>query len=115
MSDVSTFRLYLLRALYLLMVVGLAFDQWPAIINHPLGTPMRSGVARAMLGALSVMALIGLRYPLQMLPLLFYEATWKAIWLLLYALPVARAGVMDAGYRESVVNCSLGVIVLIVI
>jgi hypothetical protein len=34
MSEVSTFRLYLLRATYLLIFVGLGSEIWPGIIHH---------------------------------------------------------------------------------
>ena len=48
MNEVSLFRLYLLRSLYLLIVVGLGIMRWPEVINiHPsrkaLGTDGRSG------------------------------------------------------------------------
>lgn len=34
MYEVSSFRLYLLRAMYLLVVVGLGIVLWPDIIHH---------------------------------------------------------------------------------
>ena len=34
-EEVSTFRLYLLRLLYLLNFGLLGLDVWPALINHP--------------------------------------------------------------------------------
>src|SRR5437867_1945536 len=35
MQEVSTFRLYLLRATYLLIVVGLGVEIWPGILHPP--------------------------------------------------------------------------------
>ena len=61
-SEVSLFRLYLLRAMYLLVVVGLGNLTWPDVLN--LGR--HSG---------ALLCLLGLRYPLQMIPVLL----WKAI------------------------------------
>lgn len=37
LSDVSTVRLSLLRAMYLFMFVGLALTRWPGILNPPPG------------------------------------------------------------------------------
>jgi hypothetical protein len=90
MNDVSTLRLYLLRAGYLLLVVGLGSTIWPAILDQTTWELMR-GVVVSMLGAMSLLAVLGIRYPLQMLPLLFFELTWKSIWLLRVALPLWSA------------------------
>lgn len=87
MSTISTFRLYLLRAAYLVLVIGLGMQVWPAIIDHVYSMRIDSGLVTCMLWALSVLSIVGLRYPLQMLPLLLFEITWKAAWLLTVALP----------------------------
>jgi len=115
MTDVSTFRLYLMRAAYLLMAVGTAFTIWPQIINHPTPWPLWHGVGCSLLGAMSILAVWGLRYPLQMLPVMFFELVWKSIWLITVALPLWSAGQMDADNLETVQNCLVGAIFLVVI
>ena len=115
MNDVSTFRLYLLRFVYLLIAVGLAFTIWPQILHHPTPWSLWHGVGCSLLGAMSILAILGIRYPLKMLPLLFFELTWKSIWLLAVALPLWSAHQMDAENLETAQNCIMGVIVPIVI
>ena len=78
--EITTLRLYLLRAMYLFIAVGLVLTVWPAIIAPPNTTANASTVVRSLLGALAVLCLLGLRYPLQMLPLLLFELLWKVIW-----------------------------------
>jgi hypothetical protein len=80
--EVSAFRLYLLRAMYLLIVVGLGFQIWPGILHPPKDLEHMRGVVRSLLGAVSLLAVVGIRYPLKMLPLLFFELVWKSIWIL---------------------------------
>lgn len=116
MTDVSLFRLYLLRALYLLIGVGLGMQIWPLIVHHaPNQWSVMHSVAISMLGALSAMALLGLRYPLQMLPLLFFEMAWKVIWLVAMAVPVGLAHQIDDKWMETVFACLLVAIVPIVV
>jgi hypothetical protein len=88
---VSLVQLYLLRSLYLLLVVGLGVTVWPALLARTAWIPSLSpwtGIGDSMLAALSLLAIVGLRYPLKMLPLLLFEMTWKSIWLLGVAIPV---------------------------
>lgn len=87
MSRVSAFRLNLLRVAYLVLIVGLGMVVWPQIIDRVYSMKIDSGVVICMLWALSVLSILGLRYPLQMLPLLLFELTWKSAWLLSVALP----------------------------
>jgi hypothetical protein len=110
MTDVSTFRLYLLRVTYAFITVGLGALIWPLMFDHPQWSVMHS-VACSLLAALSVIMAFGIRYPLQMLPLLLFELLWKTIWLVMIALPAWRAGRVDAEMMETVVNCLVGIVV----
>jgi hypothetical protein len=115
MRDVSLFRLYLLRATYLLLVVGLGIEIWPGVVHHSLTLPLMNSVVRSLLAAVAVLALVGLRYPLQMLPLLLFELVWKTIWLVAFALPLTLAHRVDANTHETIVDCLTGIIFPIVI
>lgn len=115
MTNVSTFRLYLLRAGYPLLAVGLGSQMWPAILYHVTAMGLTPGVVTCMLWSLSVLAVLGIRYPLQMLPLIFFEITWKTAWLLTVALPKWSAGGMDAATAETASECLWVVIFPVVI
>ncbi len=68
------------------------------------------GVANSLLAALSALMALGIRYPLQMLPLLLFELLWKTIWLVAIALPLWYAHQLDAETMETVQACLMGVI-----
>jgi hypothetical protein len=114
-AQVPLFRLYLLRAGYLFLGGGLAAWKWPLFVHH--GTPWTpmEGVVNCMLAALSIVALLGLRYPLQMLPVLLFESAWKLIWLTVVALPLWSAHRMDPVTRQLAGECLLVVVILAVI
>ena len=114
-AEVSLLRLYALRATYLLLVVGMGFQIWPAIIHHTRPWDLMHGVASCMLGAMSALAAVGLRYPLKMLPILFFELVWKATWLIAIAYPLWTAHKIDADTAETVTACLMGIIFPIVI
>ena len=87
MTEVSLFRLYVLRAMYLLILVGLALTIWPLIIHPPFDLEHMRGVVWSVLTAVSLLAALGIRYPLAMLPLLFFELIWKTIWIVAIGFP----------------------------
>jgi hypothetical protein len=96
LKEVSLFRLYLMRALYLLNFVALGMSVWPGLIHHH-GAPWdpMHGVAVSFWAALSALSVLGIRYPLQMLPLLIMQLFYKSVWLLAVGLPLRSAGQLD--------------------
>lgn len=106
MPAVSTIRLALLRACYLLLVVGLAIKFWPALLGSAATLPRMEGVVTALLSALGLLSIIGLFSPLRMLPLLMFEIVWKAIWVLAVAIPNWQAGTLDEGMRTTLFACA---------
>ena len=88
MSEVSTLRLYLLRAMYVFMFVGLAVFKLPGIFNPPENLSTTGSVVLSVLGAIALLAVLGIRYPVKMLPLLLFELLWKIIWVLAFGLPL---------------------------
>jgi hypothetical protein len=113
--SVSLPRLYLLRLGYLVVAVGLALTKWPLIINHDRPWPLFEGVETCMLVALSLLAFLGLRYPLQMLPILLFELAWKLIWVAVVVLPLWFANQIDPATLKVLYSCLVVLIVLAVI
>src|SRR5918997_460145 len=115
MSDVSTLRLYLLRAMYVFTVVGLAIEKLPALL-HPATLSPGDSVVLSVLGATALLAVLGIRYPIKMLPLLFFEFVWKAIWVVALGLPLLLSGGLDPnvsfGGTETLINCLLGIVLV---
>jgi hypothetical protein len=107
-------RLHALRVGYLVLGLGLAVVKLPLFIRHEPWT-LTEGVMNCMLAALSILALLGLRYPVQMLPVLLFESAWKLIWLGVVALPLSTSGRMDPATLEVTYACFWVVIILAVI
>ena len=105
----SPARLYLLRAGYLVLVVGLGLFMLPELVRHD---PLARGVIPSLLGAVWLLALIGLRWPLQMIPLLLFELAWKTIWLLDYGLWQWSSGRMPATFAEDFKAIAMGVVLM---
>lgn len=99
MNEVTLFRLYLLRALYLLIAVGLGIEIWPGLLHRENPWETMESVVACMLAAFSLLSILGLRYPLQMLPILLWELVWKTLWLIIIAAPLWSAGTMDEPTR----------------
>ncbi len=115
MNNIAPYRLNLLRAGYLLLIIGLGLAIWPSIFDPAASWEPDRGVVIAMLGALSLLALIGLRHPLRMLPLLFWEIAWKTIWLTRIALPLWVGGRLNAAAMQTAIECLMAILIAAVI
>ena len=111
MSEVSTFRLYLSRAGYLFIAVGLAIFELPALLR-PENLSRLDAVVLSVLGAMAPLAVVGISYPLKMLSLLFFELLWKAIWLLAFGLPLLLSGWLGPETTETLTGVLMGVVLV---
>jgi len=106
---VSLARLYVLRATYLLLVVGLGGMIVPTLLGHE---PTARGVIASLLGAVWLLAFVGLRYPLLMLPLLMFEFAWKALWFFDFGLRQWISGQRPPTFAEDFFNIAMGVVLM---
>jgi hypothetical protein len=114
-EETSTFRLYLMRLAYLLNAVVLGLSVWPGIINHTGAWDPVRGVALSFWAALSTLSILGIRYPLKMLPLLLMQAFYKTVWLLAVGLPVRSAGQLNPAGVEIFKACAIGLVLDLVV
>ena len=114
-EELPLWRLNLMRVGYLVMGVGLAVVKWPVVIGYDRSMPLFEGVVAVILTAMSLLAFLGLRYPIRLLPILLFECLWKILWLGVVALPAVAAGDVDEAMRQVIVNCSVVVIVFAVV
>src|SRR3954469_3416015 len=108
-------RLYVLRFGYLFMSVGLVVVKWPSFVAHHGSWPLDEGIVECILLAMSILALLGLRYPVKMLPILLFESLWKLTWLAVVALPKLLGSGLDAATNEKITTILFVVVILAVI
>lgn len=113
-ETLPAWRLNMMRIGYAVMVVGLALTKWPALVS---GGPwqLAEGTVLTMLVAMSVLALLGLRYPQRMLPILLFEVGWKLTWLGVVALPLWLDGNLTGSTREQTAKVLWVVIIIAVV
>lgn len=109
-AEPSLFRLYTLRVAYLVMAAGLGVYIWPAVIHHTNEFASTRGIQFALLAGLGATAALGLRYPVQMLPILLFELIWKAIYLTAFALPLWSAHQITAATADDIKSVLMVVI-----
>jgi hypothetical protein len=111
-ADVSLFRLYTLRICYLILAAGLGTYIWPSVVHHTSELAISKGPLLALLAGLGATAILGLRYPVQMIPLLLFELIWKTIYLVAFALPLWSTHQITAASAEDIKACLMVVIFL---
>jgi hypothetical protein len=114
-AELPLWRLHLMRLGYLMMGFGLAVVKWPVVIGYDHSMPLYEGVVAVLLTAMSLLAFLGLRYPVRLLPILLFETLWKLIWLSVVAAPAVATGEVDQAMSETIFSCSLVVVIAAVI
>jgi hypothetical protein len=90
-TGVSTFRLYLLKFFYCMAVPFLGIQVWTELFTHEGPWQPLPAVAFSFWAAFSALALLGIRHPLKMIPLLVLQFSYKLIWLIIVAYPLWSA------------------------
>ncbi|MEL7317296.1 MAG: hypothetical protein AAFN04_01505 [Pseudomonadota bacterium] len=114
LPNVVYWRVVALRVVYLLIILGLSSFVWQQLLFEAAELATMTGVAKAMMAALVILCLFGLRYPLDMLPVLIFELLWKMIWMLLIALPAWLGDRWTDSLQTLFFEC-VGVVILLVL
>jgi hypothetical protein len=87
-EGVPLINIYLLRLLYSLMFLFLTYTSFTHIIHHTGPWDPANSAAWFMWVSFGVIAAIGIRRPLKMLPIVLLEIVYKTAWLIVVALPL---------------------------
>ncbi|MEL6250912.1 MAG: hypothetical protein AAFR87_02775 [Bacteroidota bacterium] len=108
-------RLHLMRALFFLNFISLAIDNWSAVLFPTEQMDVLSGVAISFWAGFSLLNLIGVRFPLKMLPILLLQLLYKSAWIIGTYLPAKISGSIDAGIQDFFWICVAGIILNLLI
>ncbi|MEO1227952.1 MAG: hypothetical protein AAFZ18_03530 [Myxococcota bacterium] len=84
---------------------------WSTLIDRWGQFAPVEGVAYAFWGALSLLAVIGIRFPVRMLPLLLLQLAYKAIWIAAVGYPLLSRGELDPDGRALLQANLVGVVI----
>ena len=111
-ADVGLVRLYVLRAMYAVIAFAQGLKTWPAILHPAHAWDFWNGVGLSFFGALTALSLLGIRYPVRMLPLLLFEFAWKLIWALAVWLPALLNHSLTGSVADNAAGIVLGAVVV---
>lgn len=94
-GPVPIWRQHLLRVVFVLNFLGLAFDNWSTVLYPGEQLDPWSGVAISFYAAFSLLCLLGIRYPLKFLPLLMIQLIYKSAWMVSTYLPAYQLNQVD--------------------
>ena len=114
-QELTTRRMNVMRFGYAFTGVGLVVVKWPVLVQDARSLPVMEGVVACLLTAMSLLAFLGLRYPVRMLPILLFEVAWKVIWVSAVAIPRLVANDLNAEGRDVLFSCYFVVVIVAVI
>ena len=97
-----------MRLLYLLTGLLVGMDVWPALINRIKPWDPLHGVAFSFWAAYSLLMLLGVRFPVRMLPLMLLQLFYKATWLVAVGWPLYSAGSFSPLASDVMKACAIG-------
>jgi hypothetical protein len=83
----------------------------PLILAPPADLEHMRGVVWSLLSAVGLLAALGIRYPLQMLPVLFFELIWKSIWIVAIGFERWAGGTLTAAEGATWSECLISLVI----
>lgn len=111
-SEVSAARRDLVRAAFLLSAIAGSLLVLPGLIRPD---PVARGMLESMIAGLWLCSLLGLRYPLRMLPILFFAFVATTVWMIDYGLPRELSGAATPQLQSDLLAIGGGPILLALI
>ena len=111
LPPVAMWRIHMLRIGYLLLAGVMGFYVWQQVRFETEPWPATRVIAKSMLASLALLCVLGLRYPLKMLPLMLLETLWKTVAILLIILPAWLAHRMTPDLEVLFSEC-IGIVVV---
>ena len=113
-DGVPPINIYLLRLLFTLMFFFLGYDSWSHILHHTGPWDPANSAAWFMWGSCAFIAVIGVRRPLKMLPIVLFEIIYKTAWLIVVAYPLYQRNQLIGSPAEGMADNFMLVILPIV-
>jgi hypothetical protein len=114
-DSLTVLRRNLLRACFLLLVVGLGLTAWPRFLSGGADVPLMNGVVDAMLCGMQLLAIVGLFSPVRMLPIVVFDVVWKLLWVGVVAVPLALRSELTPGALETLFACAWALPFLVIV
>jgi hypothetical protein len=109
-TEVGNIRRTLMRVVYFLTFIALAPDSFSQLVSDAEPMEPFYGVAVSFWAALSVLAFLGILFPVRMLPLLLLQFAYKLAWVLGVGLPHMGMDEVDVNAEGLMMANGVGVI-----
>ena len=114
-AGVPNWRLHVMRGLFFLNFISLAFDNWSTILFPEEQMDTLTGVAISFWAAFSLLNLFGIRFPLKFIPILLLQLLYKSAWIIGTYLPARNSGTLDEDLNSFFWICIAGIVLNLLI
>ncbi len=112
---VPRWRLHIMRGLFFLNFISLAFDNWSTILFPTGQMDTLTGVTISFWASFALLNLLGIRFPLKFIPILLLQLLYKSAWIVGTYLPARSAGALDEDLTGFFWVCIAGIALNLVI
>ena len=108
-------RLHIMRTLFFLNFISLAFDNWSIVLFPKEQLDTLTGVTISFWAAFSLLNLLGVRFPLKMIPILLLQLLYKTAWIIGTYLPAKKNRLLDDNLESFLWVCIAGIVLNLLI